>query len=186
MVERINFIEKRPFTINYQTVGFLFAGVLVLQLVVYGYQAAQIHWLESKHAVLTAALSELREQQQKMLSVQAPQPMSAIPEQAQLIKSLEEAPVWSKLLGRVVQVMPANLWLTKIKTHNKDEKAEANAFLIEGKAREPELVAFFVQRLVQSGFFSHVLLTSSSLDKPGVGAVFNFSINADVSPGGHF
>ncbi len=186
MVERINFIERRPFTINYRIVGLLFTGVLVLQSVVYGYQATRIHWLEEKHAVLTVELSELREQQQKMLAVQAPQPVSNGSEQAQLIKALEASPVWSKLLGRVVQVMPANLWLTKIKTHNKDEKSEANAFLIEGKAREPELVAFFVQRLVQSGFFSHVLLTSSILDKPGVGAVFNFSINADVSPGGSF
>lgn len=175
-MERINFIEKRPFSFSYKKILLCGGAILGLLLFTYGTQRIRIYFIDQNVTRLTEELNVLKAQQEKKLAqIQQGAGSATL---VVLRESLEGSPLWSKTLLKVVESMPNDLWLSDVKSYNKD--VTKKALILNGQAREAASIASLVEHLSKSGYFQDVFLTSSTVEQAAGEAVYVFSIDVPV------
>jgi Tfp pilus assembly protein PilN len=170
MIERINLIEKEPFTFTKQRlVQFCLLVVLVCSAF-YGYQYGMAHYYQKQVTELQVSINKLKAEN-KALKKAAPPKIQA-GSQSQLQEIFVKSPKWSDLLDDVVKILPENIWLKEISKKNTRStttasKGKNNAPVvqaaepiieIDGITSHPKSLTEYVNELTQSSLIRDVLI----------------------------
>lgn len=164
MIERINLIEKEPFTFTYTKIIQLVVLVILLCGVAYGYQFGRAYFAQKEINTLRQSISTLKAEN-KALKKEAPpkiQPSS----QTKLQSIFDSRTKWSIVIEDIIKPMPNTVWLTSVRQKTKTistggskkkKKNQAPApviieagLVLEGETSHPRHLADFAGGLTDS------------------------------------
>lgn len=172
MIKRINLIGKEPFQVTYRTI---FIGVGLSLFICFLFYGGL--FFSNKKAVkdtrqLIGEIERLKNLRAQLMSqeeiAQLAGPLGTIQ------VALRKAPPWVLVLQTISTSLPSNVWLTSMKTF--DKEGSKKTILLNGQAKNPQGLAHFLAALEKSPFFDHVGLTTSKEEQ----GVFNFTASCDL------
>lgn len=175
MITRINLIEKKRFQATYGTIATALGGVILFSAFLY--LLLMLSTLNSKKAIsfLRKDIERLKQEREQIIRNQAgPQGQGPILEIQTL---LEKAPSWSSVLNSVTQALPPRVWLASLKSAAKEGSPSKKEIIINGQAKNAQVLASFLTRLEKNPDFEKVVLTTSSEE---AGGLFQFTISCDI------
>ncbi len=175
MIQRINLIERAPFQMTYQKLVLGGVGLLFFCMLLWGSQWLRIKAHERKSDQLTAEITRLKEEREKLLKSNAPQ-WSGGP-LFELHQIFEQTPPWSHLLQDLGGRLPGTVWLTGFRGFNREGTNAGKAFVINGLARNANNLSEFLKSINESSFVSKAMLTQSKKETTD----YNFSIECDIA-----
>lgn len=178
MIQRINFIEKNPFVLNYRKMVVFGGGLFGLVLLIYGMQFFRAVRIEKKAAALTAEVTRLKvEQERRLKEMSTDTSGTSAGAQAALIQFFEDPMSWSVLLGELTSQTPNSLWLTSFKSYEKADLPSKRGMTLAGRAEDASAVTFFVKSLSDSPYFERVILTDLKQETGVKGESYQFTID---------
>ena len=187
-IQRINFIERAPFVLTYRKMvmvgGVLFGVVLLLG----GLQAARTVWYNRQVLRLSAEVTRLEAERERVLRESAPAVGSDASANPALLEAFKNALPWSILLKELTAQRPLSLWLTSFKSSEKAEVPSHRVLLLNGQSEEAGAMTLFLKSMADSPYFENVILTSSKQEVVAGSPVYQFSadlsVKAPVAKGG--
>jgi len=177
MIQRINFIEKNPFILNYRKMVVFGGGLFGLVLLIYGMQFFRAVRIEKKVAALTAEVTRLKAEQERRLKEMTDTSGTFAGAQAALVQFFEDPMSWSVLLGELTSQTPTSLWLTSFKSYEKADLPSKRGMTLTGRAEDASAVTFFVKSLSDSPYFERVVLTDLKQETGAKGESYQFTID---------
>lgn len=178
MIQRINFIEKNPFVLNYRKMVVFGGGLFGLVLLIYGTQFFRAVRIEKKAAALTAEVTRLKaEQERRLKEMSTDTSGTSAGAQAALVQFFEDPMSWSVLLGELTSQTPTSLWLTSFKSYEKADLPSKRGMTLAGRAEDASAVTFFVKSLSDSPYFERVVLTDLKQETGVKGESYQFTID---------
>lgn len=180
MTDRINFLEKGGFILNYRNMVVVLIVCLVICGIVEGLLVVRQTWIAGKLDVAKKTLVELNARKDEAL--QRLQLAKAREEQAVSAETLksqfEIVPDWSKVMEDFVTAVPTQVWLADLKTSDSTLITGAKHIELEGKSLSSSSIARFMNGLERSPFFDQVVMSRSNRD-PNSGIV-TFVLSGEV------
>lgn len=152
------------------------AGItLLFCALLYGFLFLTSHRAEKTIKTLQAEIERLKIERERIIgqktTLQGQGPFLEIQ------KVLENAPSWSTLLETVSRSLPSRVWLASLKSADKASSPQNKEILLNGQAKNAQVLATFLANLGKSPYFDKVVLTTSSEEAVGL---FQFSISCDI------
>jgi|APSaa5957512535_1039671.scaffolds.fasta_scaffold220716_1 hypothetical protein len=195
MIKRINLIEKKAFSFTYQKLTQICIGIVVLNLLSFGYQAFQVSRM---HKDIEAKKIEMKklEVEKSMLMKRPAKKRVNVGGHQDLINKIQDSAKWSVILNEITLSLPNAVWITTFKSNNKkapkvatkkkkndkkNDKKEVvvvprNKFEVSGLGRGMRNITEFTINLSKSVYFYSPTLTDSA--KEGYG--FSFTIKSEI------
>lgn len=189
MIDRINFIEKEPIRLTYGIILKAAGGLLVLCVIIYGFQFGRSLYYEKKRANISVVVDELRNTRRLLLEKYAPKAQEG--PLADIKNVFINTPPWAQLIEDLGVRLPSTVWLTEIRGAASRLPSESpppadvvpsvnkqteGSLVIQGIARREDDVALLMTNLHRSPFASNVVLEKSEKS----GSDFTFVIKCDM------
>lgn len=181
MIQRINFIEKKPFILTYRKMVLLGGGLFGLAILFYGLQMVRLVSIEKRITKLTVEVTKLKAERERRLKELAGETGAAAGAQAVLIQYFDDPLSWAALLNELTSETPRSLWLTSLKSSEKADDASKRGMTINGQADEASAVTSFVKSLSDSPYFEKVILTSLKQEKGTKRESYQFAIDLGLT-----
>ncbi len=181
-IRRINFIEREPFRLTYQTMAIAGGTLVILGLLLIGIQWGRGRYLEGKVALVTQEANQLkteREQILKELETRVGTEEGGV--RGTLVQIFNESLPWSLLFRELTDRLPTSVWLTNIKSYEKPELPMKCGLLLDGYTEEASAVGRLVKLLSESSFFEKVVLSSFQHETGEGGERYSFSVDLALS-----
>lgn len=178
-MQRINFIEREPFGLNYRKMLVIGGGLFGLLAIMTGAQWGRGALLSHQWVRLEGEVKTLKEEQERIFKAT----VGGVKADARetLIDLIDSAPPWSMILRELATRTPRSVWLTKLKSVLRTEPSAPQALELSGYADDAGRVAQFVKGLQKAPLFSEVVLASSKREKGTTGsAAYNFVVTLFV------
>ena len=204
-IQRINFLEKKPFALTYRNMTVIGGALVAFCLLLYGVQFTRSLRLDKRKQVLSMEVQTLnKEKELFMRAVASASGTAALSEtRTVLLGFLDHSISWPAVLRELSVQAPASLWLTTVTCNekgavlaapvgNKENQPPATAtatassridLAINGQAVQAVSIASFVKSLSTSPYFKNVNLTSIQQVKNPQGDVYQFVVELTVVAG---
>lgn len=184
-VDRINFIQKSPWTFTYGRIVFIGGLAFGLCLLLSGGQFGRGWLLERRAVAITGEIEALKIQREKMLEeISRKTGGGLLAAQEKLREPFEKAPDWSALLKMLSLDLPPSVWIESLKTNDKPEASSGRGVILEGRASRAQAISELVETLSKSELFGNVVLGSSRSESGGDVSIYRFTLEAHLKKGG--
>ncbi|MBX7149273.1 PilN domain-containing protein [bacterium] len=200
MIERINFIEKKPFDFTYQKILAIVGVFMAVAALLFGYQTVRFKIHEKKMASLNESIQQLQHERDRLLKAAPPKIGGG--RHADLTNIFNTTPIWNELVDDITGRLPSTVWLTEFtgsvrtntpapsKKDKKESKPEnpmeetaapsvTRSLELKGNAKEFDNIALFLSQLSASPFIKGATLTDSKKTQD----IYTFSIECDLATG---
>ncbi|MDO8526404.1 MAG: PilN domain-containing protein [Deltaproteobacteria bacterium] len=175
MIQRINLIERERFKVTYGTLSIVLGISIFFCASLYGVLLISEMRASSRMKLLTADIDRLKIEREQLIAKedigQSSGPVFEIR------TALKKTIPWSQILNDIVLSLPPNVWLVSFKSFDKQESPSKKGVLLNGTAKNPQVLSNFLAAMEETSHFEKVILTSSKEE----GGSFNFSITCDIS-----
>lgn len=175
MITRINFIEKRRFQITYKALVIAVVVTFLFCAMIYGVLFLTTFRAKNTIQNLQTDIERLKQEREKIISQKTT--LQGQGPYLQIQQALENAPSWSRVLEAINRALPPRVWLGSLKSSNREATPPKKEILLNGQAKNAQVLALFLANLQKSPAFEKVVLTSSQEEASGV---FQFSISCDI------
>ena len=176
MIQRVNFVERGPYTLTYRDM-LLFAGLLCAACIaVHGIFIFRHMLVKNKTARLTRQVQELSIYKEKALAALQIAQTRSTGFIAPLASLFVKMPVWSQALSDISKSMPTQIWFKNIRSSSIGEQSDTRKLEISGGSTSHAAVAQFIKSLEDSKLFKSTMLVNSQKEKTG----YSFLINTEV------
>lgn len=174
MIDRINLIKKKSFTLTYAKILTGFGSVFLFCLTLYCVQLLRSHLKEKELRAVKQEITVLKVKKDELISTEA---FSMGGTYASLRTRLKMPPVWSEVLNSLADNLPPTAWVGSLKTQRKEETPLMTSAVINGEAKNSQSLALFLEAMRKDAHFSNVVLTTAAAE----GDMFNFTVSCDIN-----
>lgn len=205
MIKRVNLIEKKAFSFTYLQLLRICMIVILLNVLIVGYQFYQTKRLDKKVKKENIALQKL-EAQRNTLTKRPVKKKVSVGQYQDLLDRIENTPRWSRLLDEVSQNLPNTVWITTFQSEStaksaqtqkkgkgsksvKDQKKQSqktariiikHSMEVNGLGSDMRNITEFTTNLSKSSYFKNLTLAEAVQQSFGISFKIQSDIRTDV------
>jgi len=163
MTERINFLSRSKYALNYLKMGKISGAFLLVFLMVITLQNFRYSRTEGQLKQIKNQIQQHKAKREKGFMGGAKGELSPF---YIITNAMLREPAWPETLFAISNSLASGIWLEKIKGEILEE---GNEVIIEGTANQSDLVPRFLERLRRFETFSRIQLMSTKISENGQG-----------------
>lgn len=180
--QRINFIEREPLRLTYRKMLIYGSALFGFLILVGGLQVVRFVSTQKNLDQLTREVTQLKTERERQLKKSMASTEALQSGRSVLLQIFQDASPWSSILKELTYQAPRSLWLTSLKSYERNSPEVERGLLLQGTANEVETATQFAKSLTQSIYFKRVQLTSlKRVESPGE-AGYEFEIALVMPP----